>query len=96
MGLNFRSAKNQPLKNHFYVTVTLKSSRTSINNLAMARKLAEIYWLVMVKGLQYVESGMKKYEEQLLQRKRQSFIRPAKELNYQVVASEPVCQTCHW
>jgi hypothetical protein len=30
---------------------------------------------------------MKKYEEQLLQRKRQSFIRPAKELNYQVVAS---------
>jgi transposase len=57
---------------------------------AMARKLAEIYWLVMVKGMQYVESGVKKYEEQLLQRKKQSFIRLAKELNYQVVVNESV------
>lgn len=57
---------------------------------AMARKLAEIYWLVMVKGMQYAESGVKKYEEQLLQRKKQSFIRLAKELNYQVVVDESV------
>jgi transposase len=51
---------------------------------AMARKLAEIYWKVMVNGMDYVESGVKKYEEQLLQKKRQSFLRLAKELNYQV------------
>jgi len=89
MGLNFRAAKNQPLFNPFYVTVTLKSSRSSINNLAMATKHAELYWLVMAKGMQYVESGVKKYEEQLLQRKIQSFIRLAKELNYQVVVNEP-------
>jgi len=57
---------------------------------AMARKLAEIYWKVMVKGMEYVENGVKKYEEQLLQKKRQSFIRLAKELNYQFVINEPV------
>ncbi|NMC38758.1 MAG: hypothetical protein GYA41_10590 [Bacteroidales bacterium] len=56
----------------------------------MAGKLEEIYWLVVVKGMQYVESGVKKYEEQLLQRKRQSFIRLAKDLNFQVVVNEIV------
>lgn len=63
---------------------------------AMARKLAEIYWKVMVMGMEYVENGVKNYEEQLLQKKRQSFIRLAKELNYQVTTNEPVGRTCHW
>ncbi len=63
---------------------------------AMARKLAETYWQVMVKGIDYAETGVKKYEEQLLLRKRQSFLRLAKELNYQVVIDESIDLTCHW
>ena len=51
---------------------------------AMARKLAVLYWRIMVKGLDYVENGVKKYEEQLLAQKQKSLIRLANELNMQV------------
>lgn len=47
---------------------------------AMARKLAVLYWRVMVKGLDYVETGIKKYELQLQQNKLKTFNRLAKEL----------------
>ncbi len=43
----------------------------------------------MVRVIQYEESGVKKHEEQLLKRKRQSFIILAKDLNYQIAVSEP-------
>ena len=33
---------------------------------AIARKLAVLYWRIMVKGVEFVEKGIKKYEEQLL------------------------------
>lgn len=48
---------------------------------AMARKMAEQYWRIMVKGLDFVELGVEKYEEELLAQKRRSFMRLAKELN---------------
>lgn len=51
---------------------------------AVARKLAEMYWRVMVKGLDFVEFGIKKYEEQQLNNKRKSLERLAKELNMQL------------
>jgi len=57
---------------------------------AMARKLAEIYWRVMVEGIEYAETGIKRYEELLLTKKRQSLERLAKELNCKVLMSEPV------
>jgi transposase len=57
---------------------------------AMARKLAEIYWKVMVKGLEYAEVGVKNYEKQLLLRRKQSFFRLAKELNYHIPVNELV------
>ena len=47
---------------------------------AMARKLAVLYWRVMVKGLDYVEEGIKQYEQQLQQNKLRIFNRLAKEL----------------
>jgi len=52
---------------------------------AVARKLAELYWRVMVKGLEYSENGIKKYEEQLQAQKLKTFTRLASELNCQVV-----------
>lgn len=36
-----------------------------VANLALARKLAELYWRLMVHGRAYVENGLKKYEEKV-------------------------------
>jgi len=38
-----------------------------VANLALARKLAELYWRLMVHGIRYVEHGLKKYEEKVAQ-----------------------------
>ena len=51
---------------------------------SVARKLAVLYWRMMVKGLKYVENGIAKYEEQLLKQKHKSLIRLATELNIQI------------
>jgi len=51
---------------------------------AMARKLAALYWRVMVKGVEYAEQGVKHYEEQLLQIKFRSFTKLANELKIHV------------
>lgn len=52
---------------------------------SIARKLAVLYWRVMVKGMAFVEEGTKKYEEQLLIQKQRSLNRLAKELKVQVI-----------
>lgn len=51
---------------------------------AMARKIAEFYWRVMVKGVEYAEIGIENYENQLLARKRKSVERLAMELSLQI------------
>ena len=38
-----------------------------VANLALARKLAELFWRLMVHGMTYVEQGLKKYEEKVAQ-----------------------------
>jgi hypothetical protein len=38
-----------------------------VANLALARKLAELFWRLMVHGRAYVEQGLKKYEEKVAQ-----------------------------
>jgi transposase len=53
---------------------------------AVARKLAELYWRTMVKGLDYTEQGIKKYEEQLIKQKMKTAIRLADELNLQLIS----------
>jgi hypothetical protein len=51
---------------------------------ATARKLAELYWRVMVKGIAYVEEGLKAYaERQRLQRER-ALHRSAAKLGYKL------------
>jgi len=52
---------------------------------AMARKLAALYWNVIVNGTEFAEMGIKKYEMQLLAQKKKSVERMAKELNLQLV-----------
>lgn len=51
---------------------------------AVARKLAELYWKLFVKGLDYVENGIKAYQERLLLQKQRSVVRLAKEVGYTI------------
>jgi transposase len=55
---------------------------------AIARKLAIMYWRIMVKGADFVEKGIQNYEAQLMAQKQRSLIRLAKELKMQVVSFE--------
>ena len=59
-----------------------KGSHIAIKS--VARKLAALYWRIMVKGMAFVEEGIKKYEESLLAQKHKSLERLAKELNVQI------------
>ena len=59
-----------------------KGSHIAIKS--VARKLAALYWRIMVKGMSFVEEGIKKYEESLLAHKHKSLERLAKELNVQI------------
>ena len=52
---------------------------------AIARKLAELYWKLFVKGLDYVENGIKKYQEKMIENKKRSLLRMAKELGLEAV-----------
>lgn len=56
-----------------------------IATMALARKLAAWYWRVMVKGDDYVEQGLARYDAQVLQTKQRALKRLAKELGQQLV-----------
>ena len=62
----------------------------------MARKVAVLYWRVMVKGLDYAEKGIAQYEEQLLANKIKTLNRLANELNIEISNNKQVAQICHW
>lgn len=51
---------------------------------AVARKLAELYWRTMVKGVEFVEYGIKHYEEQLKKQQMKTLNRLANELHVQL------------
>lgn len=58
-----------------------------VATVALARKLAVLFWRVMVKGLTYAEAGLKAYEEQVLETKRRALCRLAKQLGRVVLPS---------
>lgn len=62
---------------------------------AMARKLAVLYWRVMVKGLDYAEKGIQQYEEQLMLNKMKTVNRLAKELSLEVTDRQQLSKICH-
>lgn len=57
---------------------------------AMARKLAVLYWRVMVNGLDYAEKGIQHYEEQLILNKMKTVNRLANELNLNITEKQNV------
>ncbi len=56
-----------------------------VANIALARKLAELFWRVMVHGLDYVEEGLVRYEEKVLRSKHQALLRLAHQLGRELV-----------
>jgi transposase len=56
-----------------------------VANIALARKLAILFWRVMVKGMDYVEHGLKRYEAKVLETKQRTLKRLAKQLGQQLV-----------
>ncbi len=59
-------------------------------NIALARKLATLFWQVMVKGMDYVEEGLAAYEAKVLETKQRTLRRLAAQLGQQLV---PIPQT---
>lgn len=55
---------------------------------AMARKIAVLYWRVMVKGVDFAEAGVKHYEEQLIMNKLKTVNRLARELNLNIIDNQ--------
>jgi transposase len=64
-----------------------------VANVALARKLATLFWRVMVKGLSYAEAGLKAYEDQVLETKCRALKRLAKQLGRIVLPSLAEIQT---
>lgn len=58
-----------------------------VATMALARKLAAWYWRIMVKGDDYVEQGLARYDAQVLLTKQRALKRLAKELGQQPVPS---------
>ena len=52
---------------------------------ATARKLAALYWRLMVKGLDYTEKGIKAYEEKMKMQHEKWLTKTAKNLGYQLI-----------
>ncbi|MGH8701969.1 MAG: IS110 family transposase [Burkholderiales bacterium] len=56
-----------------------------IANIALARKLAVLFWRVMVKGMDYVEHGLAQYEAKVLHTKQRALRRLARQLGQELV-----------
>lgn len=63
----------------------LKAKRgPGIATKALARKLAVLYWRVMIKGLEYAEQGVKAYEEKLKKQRTKWLHKLAQEMGFNV------------
>lgn len=60
-----------------------------IANVATARKLAVLIWRAMVKGMDYVETGLKAYETRVVETKRRALQRLAKDLGVPIGDFQP-------
>jgi len=56
-----------------------------VANIALARKLATLFWRVMVKGIDYVEHGLAHYEAKVMETKQRSLRRLAAQLGQKLV-----------
>lgn len=59
-----------------------------IATMAVARKLAVMFWRVMVKGIEFVEEGLARYEAKILENKQRALRSLAKQLGQRLVPIE--------
>ncbi len=57
-----------------------------VANLALARKLAELFWRLMVHGITYVEQGLKSYENKVVQTEQRLLQKLARKYNMELHA----------
>jgi transposase len=55
-----------------------------VANIALARKLAELFWRLMVHGRAYVEEGLKKYEEKIAKTEQWLLAKLARKYRFQL------------
>ena len=75
-------AKNSWLGAFYRRLAAVKGGKMA--NKAAARKVAELYYLALTKGMQYVEQGIQSYEQRYLQQRLQGVQRQAKQLGLAV------------
>lgn len=69
----------------------LKAKRgPGIATKATARKLATLYWRLMVKGLDYTERGIKDYEARVNMQRERWLVKTAKDMGYQLTVNQMV------
>jgi transposase len=61
-----------------------------IANQALARKLAELYWRTLTKGLVYVEKGLAAYQQHLRQQQQRTLSKLAAKLGFQLTPAVSV------
>ncbi len=57
---------------------------------ATARKLAILYWRLMVKGLEYTERGIQDYEARIMIQRERWLLKTANEMGYQLTVNQAV------
>jgi transposase len=80
--LSVAGSKNTAL-GAFYRRIKAKRG-AAVAIVATARKLAAMYWRIMVKGLAYVEEGLARYEARFQEQRERRFQKLASELGYTV------------
>jgi len=60
-----------------------------VANLALARKLAELFWRLMVHGLAYVEQGLQKYQEKVAATEQRLLQKLARKYNMMLTPGKP-------
>jgi transposase len=60
-----------------------------VANKALARKLASMFWHVMVEGVEYVEQGLQKYEARVAATEQRTLRKLARKFNVEIVPKQP-------
>jgi hypothetical protein len=64
-----------------------------VANKALARKLASMFWQVMVHGVEYVEHGLNKYDARVAITEQRLLRKLAHKLNYEILPKTPELAT---
>jgi len=83
--MSIANSKHIALKGFYHRIKTKHGPRAA--NKATARKLAGLYYRFMTKGMEYVEIGLKEYENRYKETMIRNLKRKANDLGYQIVAA---------